>query len=60
MQSARGRLLQRQRRQTHEKAYHFFVGLDVHKDSIAMGVAEAGREAPRFVGTVSPLLGASV
>jgi transposase len=29
-----------------------FVGLDVHKDSTAIGVAEAGREAPRFVGTV--------
>jgi transposase len=30
--------------------------LDVHKDSIAIGVAEAGREAPRFVGTASPTL----
>ena len=29
-----------------------FVGLDVHKDSIAIAVAEDGREAPRFVGTV--------
>jgi len=29
-----------------------FVGLDVHKDSIAIAAAEAGREAPRFVGTV--------
>jgi len=27
-----------------------FVGLDVHKDSIA--VAEAGRQAPLFIGTV--------
>ena len=32
----------------------FFVGLDVHKESIAIGVAEAGREEPRFVGTVGP------
>ena len=29
-----------------------FVGLDVHKDSIAIAVAEDGRESPRFVGTV--------
>ena len=26
-----------------------FVGLDVHKDSIAVGVAEAGRQAPRNI-----------
>ncbi|HWS62759.1 MAG TPA: transposase, partial [Steroidobacteraceae bacterium] len=31
-----------------------FVGLDVHRDSIAMGVAQTGREPPRFVGTVTP------
>jgi transposase len=31
-----------------------FVGLDVHKDSIAIGVAETGREAPRFLGTCGP------
>jgi transposase len=29
-----------------------YVGLDVHKDSIAIAVAENGRELPRFVGTV--------
>jgi transposase len=34
-----------------------FVGLDVHKDTIAIGEAEAGRESPRFVGTVGPDLG---
>ena len=33
-----------------------FVGLDVHKDSIAVAVAEAGRQAPRFIGTVVPRL----
>lgn len=33
-----------------------FVGLDVHKDSIAIAVAEAGRQAPRFIGTVVPRL----
>jgi transposase len=34
-----------------------FVGLDVHKDSIAMAVAAPGRAAPHFVGTTGPLLG---
>jgi transposase len=33
-----------------------FVGLDVHKESIAMAVAEPGRAAPRFVGTTGPEL----
>jgi transposase len=31
-----------------------FVGLDVHIDSIALGVAPLGREQPHFVGTVAP------
>jgi transposase len=30
-----------------------FVGLDAHAESTAIGVAELGRAAPRFVGTVS-------
>lgn len=29
-----------------------FVGLDVHKESTAIAVAEVGREGPRFIGTV--------
>lgn len=33
-----------------------FVGLDVHKESIAIAVAEPGREAARFVGTVTSQL----
>lgn len=32
-----------------------FVGLDVHKGSIAIALAEAGRSAPRFVGTCARL-----
>ncbi len=35
-----------------------YVGLDIHKDSIAVAVAEAGRAAPRFVGTSPPELAA--
>jgi transposase len=31
-----------------------FVGLDVHMDSIAVGVAPAGRQEPHFVGTLAP------
>ncbi len=31
-----------------------FVGLDVHKDTIAVAAAEAGRAAPRFIGTCGP------
>jgi transposase len=54
MQSARERLLQNQRRQTMDKIITSFVGLDVHKDSIAVGIAPAGREPPRFVGMVAP------
>jgi transposase len=38
-----------------DKAITFFVGLDVHKETIAIGVA-VGDEAPRFVGTVGPQL----
>lgn len=33
-----------------------FVGLDVHKDSIAIAVAEPGRGAPRFLGTTGSVL----
>lgn len=32
-----------------------YVGLDIHKDSIAIAIAQAGRTAPRFVGTINPL-----
>lgn len=33
-----------------------FVGLDAHAESTAIAVAEVGREAPRFVGTVGARL----
>ena len=33
-----------------------YVGLDIHKDTVAIAVANAGRAAPRFVGTINPSL----
>jgi len=30
-----------------------FVGLDVSKETIAVGIADAGRDAPRFLGTIA-------
>ena len=36
-----------------QEAITSFVGLDIHKDSIAVAVA-AGRSPPRFIGTVIP------
>jgi transposase len=31
----------------------FYVGLDIHKDSIAIAIAQAGRDAPQFVGSTA-------
>lgn len=31
-----------------------YVGLDIHKDSVAIAIAAAGRSAPHFVGTINP------
>jgi transposase len=36
-----------------EEGIKFFVGLDVHKDTIAVAVAEAGREPARLVGSIA-------
>ena len=36
-----------------EEGIKFFVGLDVHKDTIAVAVAEAGRAPARLVGTIA-------
>ena len=36
-----------------EEGIKFFVGLDVHKDSIALAVAEAGRTPARLIGKVA-------
>jgi len=36
-----------------DKGIKFFVGLDVHKDSIAVAVAEAGRAPARLVGSIA-------
>jgi transposase len=32
-----------------------YVGLDIHKDSIALAIADTGRTPPRFIGTINPL-----
>jgi len=37
-----------------DEGFTSFVGLDVHKDSIAVAVAATDREAPRFIGTTGP------
>jgi transposase len=44
------------RRQTVEYDIIGYVGLDVHKNSIAIAVAAPGRAAPRFIGTTGPAL----
>jgi len=32
-----------------------YVGLDIHKASVAMAIADAGRAAPRFIVTINPV-----
>jgi len=31
-----------------------YVGLDIHKNSVAIAIASAGHSAPRFIGTINP------
>jgi len=40
-----------------EEGIKFFIGLDVHKDSIAVAVAEAGRAPARLVGGIGQDIG---
>jgi transposase len=47
-----GVIYKKHRRQTMQELITGFVGLDAHAESTAIAVAELGREAPRFVGTV--------
>jgi transposase len=37
-----------------QERYGLYVGLDVHKDTIAVAVAEPGRGAPRYWGEIKP------
>ena len=32
-----------------------YIGLDIHKESIAIAIADSGRAAPRFIGTINPV-----
>jgi|SRR6516225_8359014 len=45
------------RRQTMDENVTAFVGVDAHAESTAIGVAEAGRAAPRFSGASGRLRG---
>ncbi len=40
------------RRETVVKEYNFYVGLDVHSESVSVAVAEKGRGEVRFIGTL--------
>src|ERR1700730_14367349 len=55
MQSLRrGRSANISGRQTVKETITSYVGLDIHKASVAMAIADAGRAAPRFIGTINP------
>src|SRR3984957_18517109 len=43
------------RRQTVKEPTTSHIGLDIHKESIAIAIADADRAAPRFIGTINPV-----
>src|ERR1700677_2818052 len=43
------------RRQTVKEPTTSYIGLDIHKESIAIAIADADRAAPRFIGTINPV-----
>lgn len=40
---------------TRKETITSFVGLDIHKSSVAIAIADASRAAPRFIGTINPV-----
>jgi transposase len=38
-----------------KEAITSYVGLDIHKDSVAIAIAPVGRATPRFIGTIKPV-----
>ena len=38
-----------------KEAITSYVGLDIHKDSVAIAIAQAGPATPRFLGTIKPV-----
>src|ERR1700730_16382610 len=50
----RGRSANISGRQTVKETITSYVGLDIHKASVALAIADAGRAVPRFIGTINP------
>jgi transposase len=32
-----------------------YIGLDIHKESVALAIADSDRAEPRFIGTINPV-----
>lgn len=56
VESRKGVIYAKHGRQTMDEIITAYVGLDWHAESTAIAVAEAGRAAPRFIGTVGSKL----